>query len=413
MNKVLFRRDTCRLCGGKRLESALKLVPTPVGDAYVPAERVKEDQESFPLELFLCGECGASQLLDVVNPEILYGNYIYETSISLGLSEHFQKYADEVLNYIKPPSGGLVVDIGSNDGTLLKFFKSRGMAVLGIDPAPEAVRKAQELGVRTLRGFFTVDLARKIKKKHGPASIITANNVFANIDDLVEVISGIRELIAPDGCFVFETGYVVDLIRYKLIDNIYHEHLSYYAVKPLRTFFRKNGMELIDVKRVPTKGGSFRGIVQLQKGPRAISPSVNEMVAVETRLGIDRTLIFRNVLISVERVKKELSGLIRGITARGEKIAAYGASVGVTTLIYLFDLAGKLNFIVDDNPARQNLFTPGHHIPVLPPQAIYDKKPDYLLILAWRYNGPIMERHQAYLKQGGHFIIPLPEVKIV
>lgn len=412
MSPSSFRRDTCRLCGGNDLELVLKLVPTPAGDAYVSCKHLEKEQESFPLDIFLCRTCGTSQLLNVIDPKILYGNYIYETSVSLGLAEHFRRYVDDVISRANPPKGALVLDIGSNDGTLLKFFKSRGMSVLGIDPAPQATQKARESDIDTLQAFFTLDLARKIKDERGHATIITANNVLANIDNLVEVVEGLHELLAPDGILVFETGYLVDLVEKKLIDNIYHEHLLYYSVKPLEAFFHRCGMELIDIERIPTKGGSLRGIVQLEGGRHTISPSVGRLMKFEIDLGVDRADIFKTFSTEIDIIKNQLVSLLRDLKAQGKTIAGYGASVGVTTLIYLFDLADVLSFIVDDNPIRQNLFSPGCHIPVISPQAIYGRKPEYVLILAWRYSEPIMKKHKAYLGQGGHFIVPLPQIKI-
>ena len=413
MNATIFRRDTCRLCGGHDLELVLQLAPTPPGDVYVPAELLDEIQGTYPLALFLCHSCGHTQLLDMVDPEILYGDYIYVTTISLGLAEHFRRYADDVLRRVNPAEGTLVVDIGSNDGTLLKFFQGRGMRVLGVDPARDIARKATESGIETLPSFFTSELAHQIKNERGPAAIITANNVFANVDDLTDMTEGIRHLLAPDGVFVFETGYLVDLIQNTLVDNIYHEHLSYYSVKPLKTFFPHHGMELIDIEHVSTKGGSLRGTVQLAGGPRTASPSVAKLVALEASLGLDRAETFKAFAARIDTVKSQLVSRLRDLKAQGKTIAAYGASVGTTTLIYYFGLGDMLSFIVDENRRRQGLFSPGYHIPVLPPQVIYERKPEYVLILAWRYAEPIVEKHQAYLEQGGHFIVPLPKIVVM
>jgi len=226
------RRNTCRLCGGHDQELAVHLEPMPSGDAYVPAGHLDQPQETYPLDLYLCHSCGHAQLLDVVDPEILYRNYLYTTSISLGLAEHFHRYADEVLSRVNPPAGSFVVDLGSNDGTLLKAFQSRGMRVLGVDPAREVARKATASGVETLPCFFTAELARTIRDERGPASIVTANNVFANIDNLVDMIEGIQTLLAPDGVFVFETSYLVDVFQKSLLETFFHEHLCYFSVKP-------------------------------------------------------------------------------------------------------------------------------------------------------------------------------------
>src|SRR5579871_3505662 len=262
MSVTHYRRDTCRLCGAGELEMVVPLAATPVGDAYVPAEHLDKPQETYPLDIWLCRKCGLAQLIDIVDPKVLYVEYVYLTSISLGLVEHFRRYAEDVLRRIQPAKGALVADIGSNDGSLLKAFQDNGMKVLGIDPARDVGKLANERGVETLTTFFTADLARKLNQERGPAAIITANNVFANIDNVDDMIAGIREWLGPDGVFVFETSCVVDVLEKTLLETVFHEHISYFSVKPLEAFFRRNGMELIHVQRVPTKGGSIRSTVQ-------------------------------------------------------------------------------------------------------------------------------------------------------
>lgn len=409
----VYRRNNCRLCGGHDLELVFCLAPTPPADDYVPAERLNEVQEVYPLDLFFCRKCGHAQLLDVVPPEALFGNYIYLTASSPGLVEHFRRYADQVLTRVGPPRGSLVVDVGSNDGMLLKFFQEGGMCVLGVDPAREIARKATDSGIETLPTFFTLELAHRIKGERGPAAIITANNVFAHADDLADVTEGIRDLLAPSGVFVFEVSYLVDLIQGMVFDYIYHEHLCYHSVKPLDEFFRRHGMELVDVERIANKGGSLRGTAQLAGGPRQVSPSVAQLITLEEELGLHHSESFKLFATKIDSVKAELGSLLSDLRAEGKTVAGYGASATVTTLIYQFDLGEVLSFIVDDNPSRQGLFSPGLHIPVVGPQALYERKPDYVIILAWRFSKPILKKHQAFLAQGGHFIVPLPKVEVV
>lgn len=230
MKTLSFRRDTCRLCGGKNLESVIKFENTPIGDAYVTEEHLDKKQEVFPVEVFLCRDCGHAQLLDVVDSEAIYREYLYKTSISLGLVEHFRKGVDSILDYVKPEKGAFVVDIGSNDGSVLQAFKNKGMRVLGVDPAKEIAKKATEKGIKTIPEIFNLKLAKDINNKYGQAQIIITNNTFANIDDLDDVMAGIKEILAPNGVFVVETGYALDLLQKIVFDNIYHEHLSYFSV---------------------------------------------------------------------------------------------------------------------------------------------------------------------------------------
>ncbi len=411
MNNAISRRSTCRLCDADSLELVLPLTPTPIADAYVDRGRLAEAQEAYPLDLFLCRACGHVQLLDVVNPEILYRAYVYATSTSLGLVEHFRRYADDLLDKIKPAQGALVAEIGSNDGSLLRRFKERGLRVLGIDPAREIARKATESGVETLPDFFTSSLACRIRREHGPAAILTANNVFAHVDDLSDVVVGIRQLLAPEGLFVFEVSYLADILQKRLFDTIYHEHLCYHSVRPLVAFLRRHGMELIDVQRVPTKGGSLRVTVQCAGGSRGVSRTVGELIALEERLGLARPETFHFFAEQLKGVKAELLRRLREIKGRGRSIAGYGASHTVTTLLHHFNLGPFLSFLVDDNPGKQGLFSPGHHIPILPPQALYERRPEAVLILAWNYSEAILAKHQPFLAQGGRFLIPLPNVE--
>jgi SAM-dependent methyltransferase len=387
------------------------MTPTPPGDHYVTADQLQQPQPVYPMDLVMCGQCALAQLPDVVDPELLYRDYIYHTSISLGLVQHFDRYGESVLARVVPPAQSLVVDIGSNDGTLLRAFARRGMRVLGVDPARDAARQATEAGFETLPTFFNADLAKTLRRERGPASIVTANNVFANVDDLDDLVGGIGQLLAPEGVFVFETGYFPDLVRQSIIDNIYHEHLSYYSVTPLLKFFPRHGMKLVAVEHEPTKGGSIRGFVQLEGARTTMTPAkMNDLLEQETAGGFDRPAALRPFTDRIEQLKRDLTALVADLRSRGRTVAGYGASVGVTTLLYYFDMGESLPLLVDDNPVRHGRFTPGHHIPVLPSEALYDRKPDDVLLLAWRYAEPIMKRHERYRQAGGRFILPLPEI---
>lgn len=408
-----FERKNCRLCGSRNIEMVLHLTPTPSGDAYVTTEKLQEKQELYPLDIMLCMDCGHSQLSVIVDPEILYKNYIYTTSISIGLLEHFKEYAKSEVERIKPAKGSFVLDIGSNDGTLLTYFKSYGLKVLGVDPAPVSKTVVKERGVETLTGYFTSQLAEKIKKDKGPASIITANNVFANIDDLSDIMKGIKSLLADDGVFILETSYLLPVVQKLLIETIFHEHISYFSVKPLKSFFENYGMELFDVKEVSTKGGSIRCCAQLAGGKRPISGSVEEIISIEEENNIHKKEGFEKFYSRIDSIKGELIKLLKELRDKGKKIAGYGASVGVTTLIFFFDIRPYVEYLIDDNPARHNLFSPGYHIPVLSSDAIDEKHPDYIVIFAWGYADIIIKKNRKFIDNGGQFIIPLPDVKTI
>jgi len=410
---LYHRRKTCRLCGGRRLTLVLGLAPTPPANAFVSRDELDKPQPRFPLDVFFCEDCHHVQLLDVVSPSVLFENYVYVSGTSPSFVAHFESYARGILDQFKPPPGSLVVDIGSNDGTLLRFFQQAGMRVLGVDPARNIAEEATRKGIKTLPAFFSPKLAADIRAEHGAATVITANNVFAHIDDLEGIVEGIRTLLAPDGVFVFEVSYLVDVFEKTLFDTIYHEHLDYHSVKPLIPFFKRLGMELIEAVRVGSHGGSLRGIAQLKGGPRPVGKTVAAAIACEEKLGLDRAETFRRFGQNIAALKAALGKLLRELKAGGKKIAGFGAPAKATTLMYHFETGPELiDFIVDDSPLKQNLFTPGYHVPVLPASAIYERRPDYLLILAWNFAKPLMQAHRAYRDAGGHFIVPIPQLEV-
>ena len=413
MKPSITRRTTCRLCGSSNLELVLPLAPSAIADDYVSADRLNEKQEAYPLDLFLCNDCKHTQILDAVDPEILFRNYTYVTSVSLGLVDHFRKLSEKLMSRLKLGPEALVVEIGSNDGTLLRFFKEKGIKVLGIDPAVEIARKTTESGIETIPDFFTSKIAARILESHGHASLFIANNVFAHADNLGDIADGIRMLLTSDGVFSFEVSYMVDIVDRMIWDTIFHEHLCFHAVRPFVNFFHLHGMELFDIERIPTKGGSIRGFAQLKGGPRRIEPIVGELLALEEKIHFGDPATFRAYGDRINATKKALLDLLAKLRAEGKTVAGYGASATVTTLLHHFDLGDKLDFIVDDNPVKQGTYSPGHHIPVLPPRALAERKPDYVVILAWTYAEPIIKKNQAYLSGGGHFIIPNPEVKVI
>lgn len=413
MASVIHRRSNCRGCGSHSLELVFSLKPSPIGDAYVTSERINVPQPSYPIDLYLCEQCGLAQIIDVIDPEILYGEYIYITASSMGLAEHFRGYADSVTSRCRLAPGFLVVDIGSNDGTLLKCFQELGMNVLGVEPAAHIAAQATAGGIKTIGKFFTPDLARQMVAEHGHARLVTANNVFANIDDLISWVNAINELLAGDGVFVFESYYLADLVQNMVFDFIYHEHLSAFSVKPIQALFDRVGLDLIAVERVDTKGGSLRYFVQRPGGPLAKDGSVDEMLALEDNMGLYRKETFSAFADKVNDLKEKTRKFLAQAKSEGKSIAGFGASITGTTLIYHFEIGGYLDYLVDDNLAKQGRFSPGLHLPVMPTSAMYERKPDYVVALAWRFAEPFIKKNRAYLDGGGCFVVPVPEFKVV
>ncbi len=404
----------CRLCGSTSLDHVLPIKPSPIGDAFVPADRLGEPQDVYPLDCYLCLDCGHLQNLDVVDPDILFRDYTYRTSVSLGLVEHFKRYAHSAVTELGVTKGSLVVEMGSNDGSLLKAFRNEGMRVRGVDPARDIAAAATADGIPTMPDFFTSELAARIKADQGNAALFCANNVFAHIDNMADVVSGIRLLLADDGAFIFEVSYIVDMIDNMVFDTIYHEHVSHHALLPLETFLNSNDMTLFHVERTSTKGGSIRAFAQPRStGTRPRSEQLSTLMREEERRGITKPKIYRDWFEAIEQRRRAVLAYLDKARASGKMIAAYGASTTTTTLLYHFELEGRVKFIVDDNPLKQGRFSPGAHLPVLPSTELLAQKPDIVVILAWIYAEPIIKHNRPYIDAGGTFLVPLPEPRVV
>ncbi|MFH0886893.1 MAG: class I SAM-dependent methyltransferase [bacterium] len=411
---VSYKRIDCRLCGSKNIDLALHMSPTPLGDHYISRDELSLKEKVYPVDLYLCGDCGLAQLPDVLDATEVYGRYIYKTSDSLGLIEHFAKSVSIIMEKFTPRKGSLIVDIGSNDGSYLKLYQSKGMEVLGVEPASSIAKDASLNKVPTINEFFGTKVAESIVNDRGKASLVTSNNTFANIDNLPDFVNNVKRVMKKDGVFIFETGYVLDLLSKTIFDNIYHEHLSYFSIKPLEKFFKSMDMELFDVDRIEPKGGSIRCYVQLKGGMRHRSDSVDELLRIEKSSVIHKKKIFSDFGRRLHTIKDRIHETIKDIQTRGEKVAAYGASVGVTTALYNFDLDQRqLLFLADDNVRRQGLYSPGKHVPVLSPLELVNQHIDYTFILAWMYNDFIIGRNKKYFDSGGKFVTILQEFKII
>jgi len=412
MTELCSHRDNCRLCGATTLERVLKLTPTPPANAFISKSDLKVPQPCFPLDIYFCNTCAHVQLLDVVDAHVLFENYVYVSGTSPVFVKHFKDYAHSLINGFNIPKKSLVLDIGSNDGTLLKAFKNLNQNVLGVDPAKDIAAAATKNGIPTIADFFTAQLAKQIVNQHGPAILITANNVFAHADDLQGILEAVKIALNEQGLFVFEVSYVLDVYEKTLFDTIYHEHLAYHSVKPLKQFFAANGFQFIKAVRVPSHGGSLRGVVAKIQSDHKPDGSVEKLIAQEEKSGIDKAATWHCFNDQINQVKSDLMALLKNAKQQGKSIAAFGAPAKATTLMYHFGLGPDfIDFIIDDSPLKQGLYSPGMHIPVLSSSAIYDKKPDIIVILAWNFADAIMAKHQEFLNTGGQFIVPLPNVE--
>lgn len=403
----------CRLCDSRGLECVLDLGKTPVGDAYERTPVAAAALPLYPLTLDRCMRCGHLQLGEVLSPEELYvRNYLYLSTISLNLDTHFEAYADAILRLDGVSAGDLIVDAGSNAGLLLASLQNRAMRVFGIEPSPQVAETAVKNGIPTECAFFTPQTASSLAASQGRPAVITANNVFANVDDLGEFMAAVDVLLSDRGWFIMETGYGLDLVYNTVIDNIYHEHLNYFLCSPLQDFFMRHGFVIVAGERVPTKGGSLR-VYCRRAGQGRPDWSISGLIQIERELGLlDVGLgVYKRFAGLLEEQKNAALRETERVAAKG-RVAGFGAAVGCTTMLYWLGVGGYIDFLVDGNPIKHGLYSPGFAIPVLIPDELENSMPDVVINLPWRYYGTIFTKYSAYLDKGGFVLQPLPWVEM-
>jgi novobiocin biosynthesis protein NovU/D-mycarose 3-C-methyltransferase len=412
MTGTYRRLERCRICGSGALAGFLDLGETPLANAFVAPDRADRPEQRFPLEVLRCAGCGLVQLSVVVRPDILFGRYLYATSASAPMVEHFASLADEIVRRFAP-RGSLVVEAGSNDGVLLRHLSRGGATVLGIEPAGNLAEQANAEGLETWTEYFATPVARRVVAERGRAQVVVANNALAQIDDLRDVAAALDVLLADGGVFIAEVPYLAHLLERVEYDTIYHEHLSYFALAPLETLFSQVGLELFDVRHLPTHGGSIR----VYAGRRGAHPPTAELATAraterDAHLG-DATAYARfaeRVAASREALRALLADLVRG----GHRVAGLGATAKSCTLLHYCGIGSEtIGFIGDSTPQKQGLLTPGTHIPVRNEAALFEDGTDRVLLLAWNYADAIMRRHADFIARGGRFVHPIPLARLV
>ena len=326
MTASVFHRTSCRLCDSKDVELVIKLEPIPLSENYTSDSETGKNADRYPVDVYMCAMCGHVHQLDVVDSKSLWENYTYFSGEAKGMPEHFRQVAAKVMDVYKPPAGSLVVDIGSNDGSLLKPFKEAGHRVLGIDPATEVARQATAAGIETIPELMSLPLAQQVRGKHGPAQVVCMFNAFAHADNMGEVADSIRTMLAPDGVFVFEAQYLLDIIDRVLIATIFHEHMSHHSVKPLVGFLERHGMELIDIERVPIQHGSIIGVVQLKGGKRKVNDSVRQILELEASRKLDKVETLKKFADRVRQLRASTERLVKSWKQSKATVAGYGAA---------------------------------------------------------------------------------------
>lgn len=405
----------CRACGCSDLKLVLDLGRVPLANSLLTAEEVAAgDEERFPLALFFCSDCTLVQIGETVIPDRMFKHYLYASSFSETMLRHARTLVDRMVAERALGPDALVVEIASNDGYLLQYYKQQGIPVQGIEPAENIAEMAvREKGIPTLVEFFNAELGRRLASEGRFADVIHAHNVFAHVPNPSDFVQGLKAALKPEGIVVIEAPYLGTLIRKLEFDTIYHEHFSYFSLTAVHRMVERLGMRLVDVEEVEIHGGSLRMFIGHDVGA-ASSPLVAAMLEREAREGMGDFGFYESFAEKVEALKADLLGLLRRLKSEGHTIAGYGASAKGSTLMNAFGIdASLLDFVVDRSTLKQGLFTPGNHLPILKPDALLERRPDYAVLLTWNFADEILAQQQAYRNGGGRFIIPVPAVEIV
>jgi len=405
-----WRRTDCRVCREETLYPFLDLGATPPANGFV--DTLETDEPRYPLEVAVCETCNHVQLHDTVDGESLFREYHYFSSASDPLVAHFGAYASTIESrYLEPDD--FVVEIGCNDGILLNQFGA-GVRKLGVDPAENVAEAARERGLETITDFFGPAVATDIHEDYGEANAICANNVVGHIDDLHGLMTGVDTLLSPEGVFVVEVPYLLDLVSNNQFDTIYHEHISYFSVRAFQRLVGQFGMQVTDVTRMSVHGGTIRVHIQRESADASPTRMVEDLEALELAMGLDERETYDEFARATERTRRRITTLLDRLNDEDTTIVGYGAPAKGNILLNYCDIGpDTLDYLVDTTPAKQGTYSPGMNIPVREPAAFRADPPDYALLLAWNYRDAILEKEVRFRENGGRFIVPVPYVDIV
>lgn len=407
-----YNKRNCAICLSDEIEAVIDLNASPIADAYSKTMEESLAQAYYPLVVNFCGKCGHLQLSHHLPTDILFENYTYCSSISTSLLEHFKSYAGMLIERFNLDEKSFVVDIGSNDGSFLQNFAAENVKVLGIDPAKNITKVANEKGIPTICENFDTKVAKSVVEDEGHANLITANNVFAHISDLHETVEAVEALLSNDGIFIFEVSYMPDIVNKKLFDTIYHEHLFYYCLSPLTVLFEKFNLQIFDYDRLDTKGGSIRVYVRKNKKAQPISGRLSMLLQLEVNSGFGEAQRYRDFNSQLVDIKDEILDTISKIKMEGLACAGYGASATVTTLVHYLGLSQAFNYILDDNVLKHGLYLPGTDIKVYDSSNFFDNPAEVVCVLAWNHRRAIINNNPEFKTLGASFLVPLPSIEL-
>lgn len=400
----------CRACHSPDLFLFLPMGLHPPANMFVRAADLDAVEPAFALNAQACLACGLIQVADQI-PKDFFRNYLYVPSGAATMHTHFAEAAGILVD---GASGGLIVDIGCNDGLLLSACAAKGGRTLGIDPAANLAELARERGVEVWVDYFSPETAAAVRQSHGPAKIVVTTNTFNHIGDLHAFMAGVDALLDTDGTFVIEVPWSKDLIERNEFDTIYHEHVSEFSLLSIQRLAEPFGMAVVDVTRLTVHGGSVRVFLKRAETATPASPAVARMLEEEREAGILERATYEAFAARVADIRVRLKQMIIDLRASGKKVAGYGAPAKGNSLLNYFDLGpNELDFLVDRNPLKHDLFSPGMRIPIRSPEAIETERPDVLLVLAWNFYDEIRQQQEDFAARGGRFIVPLPAPVLV
>lgn len=414
MNQRADVADLCRFCSSPLQQMVTDLGPSPLSNALVGSDDLEREDVYYPLRLYVCQNCWLVQLPQLEAPEKIFSEYPYFSSYSTSWLQHVAEYATEMIESMALSSDSLVVELGSNDGHLLGCFQRRDIGVVGIEPAKNVARAAMANGVPTEAVFFGSATARSLRARHGSADLIVGNNVLAHVPDLNDFIAGMRTLLKPNGTITMEFPHLLRLVEGTEFDTIYHEHFSYFSLRVARRIFQSHGLSIYDVRELSTHGGSLRIFAKHLKDAPPASPAVASIEEKEVAAGLESREGYLQFDQRVRTVKNELLSFLLTANREDRTVAGYGAPAKATTLLNYCGIDKTvLPYTVDRNPHKQGKYIPGVRIPIEPPEKIYERRPDYVLVLPWNLAGEILEQMNAVRAWGAKFVLPIPALKIV
>jgi SAM-dependent methyltransferase len=406
---------TCRFCNEPLTKIFVDLGESPLSNAFLKKEMLDDVEKKYPLCAYVCENCLLVQLPEFEKPENIFEDYAYFSSYSSTWLQHAENYVNMMIEKFGFNKNNLVVEIASNDGYLLQFFKEKNIPVLGIEPAINVAKVAKDKGISTITKFFNADTANELKMEDRQADLIVGNNVLAHVPNLNDFVKGLKILLKPSGIITLEFPHLLQLIQKNQFDTIYHEHFSYFSLFTANKIFSFHELRIFDVEEISTHGGSLRIYV---KHSELENITINERVSIllekEKKYGLDNIFTYTNFSKRVEQAKVKLQEFFHSAKRSGKKIACYGAAAKGNTLLNYCEIGNNfIDYVVDKNPYKQGLFLPGTHIAIKNPDEIQKTKPDYLVIIPWNLKDEIMEQMKYIRDWGGKFVIPIPEVSII